>query len=324
MGQSVTARAYTNIALIKYWGKRDSALILPYNSSLSMTLDHFYTDTTVRFSTDLTADQITFNGAPADDKTSTQMSQFLDLIRKQAHLPLFAAVTTINHVPNAAGLASSASGYAALAAAGSRAAGLELNDRDLSRLARRGSGSATRSIYGGFVEWQRGHHDWDSYAVPVQETVDWDIQMIAIVLNDRQKAIASRDGMAKTVTTSPYYSAWVETAQAAIPEMKAAIVKKDINLVGQLAEQSAMQMHATTLSAVPPFTYFEPETLQAIKIVQTLRQQGVSCYYTMDAGPNVKVICTSRETPQILAALAPYFSPEQLLVAKPGPGVSYR
>ncbi len=106
--------------------------------------------------------------------------------------------------------------------------------------------------------------------------------------------------------------------------MVSAIVKKDINLVGQLAEQSAMQMHATTLSAVPPFTYFEPETLQAIKVVQTLRQQGVSCYYTMDAGPNVKVICTSQETPQILAALAPYFSPEQLLVAKPGPGVSYR
>ncbi|MHB9289990.1 diphosphomevalonate decarboxylase [Latilactobacillus curvatus] len=324
MGQSITARAHTNIALIKYWGKQNPELIIPYNSSLSMTLDHFYTDTTVRFSTDLTADQISFNGAIADTKTSTQMSQFLDLIRKQAHLPLFAAVETINHVPNAAGLASSASGYAALAAAGSRAAGLELNDRDLSRLARRGSGSATRSIYGGFVEWQRGTNDLDSYAVPVQETVDWDIQMIAIVLNDRQKAIASRAGMANTVATSPYYPAWVETAQAAIPAMKAAIVKKDINLVGQLAEQSAMQMHATTLSAVPPFTYFEPETLQAIKVVQTLRQQGVSCYYTMDAGPNVKVICTSQETPQILAALAPYFNPEQLLVAKPGPGVSYR
>ncbi|KRM22243.1 diphosphomevalonate decarboxylase [Latilactobacillus graminis] len=324
MGQSVTARAHTNIALVKYWGKQNPTLIIPYNSSLSMTLDHFYTDTTVHFSTDLTADQIMFNHQPADAKTAKQMSQFLDLIRQRAHLPLFAAVETMNHVPNAAGLASSASGYAALAAAGARAAGLTLNKRDLSRLARRGSGSATRSIYGGFVEWQRGTNDIDSYAIPVQEFVDWDIQMIAIVLNDRPKSITSRTGMANTVATSPYFSAWVKTAQAMIPEMKAAIVKKDINLVGRLAEQSAMQMHATTLSAVPPFTYFEPETLQAIKVVQTLRQQGVSCYYTMDAGPNVKVICTSRETPQILAALAPYFSPEQLLVAQSGPGVSYR
>jgi len=323
MGQSATARAHTNIALIKYWGKKDANLIIPQNSSLSLTLDHFYTDTTVTFSETLTRDQIIFNGQEADEQTQTKMSQFLDLIRQQAGRSTFASVETTNHAPNAAGLASSASGYAALAAAGSRAAGLDLNRRDLSRLARRGSGSATRSIYGGFVEWQRGTNDQDSYAIPVQEEIDWDIQMIAIVLNDRQKRGASRAGMASVVATSPYYPSWVETAQADLPKMKDAIIKKDINLVGQLAEKSAMQMHATTLSAVPPFTYFEPETLQAIEVVERLRQQGVSCYYTMDAGPNVKVICTSRETPQILAALAPYFTAEQLLVAKPGPGVTY-
>lgn len=322
MGQSATARAHTNIALIKYWGKKDANLIIPQNSSLSLTLDHFYTDTTVTFSETLTRDQIIFNGQEADEQTQTKMSQFLDLIRQQAGRSTFASVETTNHVPNAAGLASSASGYAALAAAGSRAAGLDLNRRDLSRLARRGSGSATRSIYGGFVEWQRGRNDQDSYAIPVQEEIDWDIQMIAIVLNDRKKRVASRAGMASVVATSPYYPSWVETAQADLPKMKDAIIKKDINLVGQLAEKSAMQMHATTLSAVPPFTYFEPETLQAIEVVERLRQQGVSCYYTMDAGPNVKVICTSRETQQILAALAPYFTAEQLLVAKPGPGVT--
>lgn len=276
MGQSATARAHTNIALIKYWGKKDANLIIPQNSSLSLTLDHFYTDTTVTFSETLTRDQIIFNGQEADEQTQTKMSQFLDLIRQQAGRSAFASVETTNHVPNAAGLASSASGYAALAAAGSRAAGLDLNRRDLSRLARRGSGSATRSIYGGFVEWQRGTNDQDSYAIPVQEEIDWDIQMIAIVLNDRQKRVASRAGMASVVATSPYYPSWVETAQADLPKMKDAIVKKDINLVGQLAEKSAMQMHATTLSAVPPFTYFEPETLQAIEVVERLRQQGVS------------------------------------------------
>lgn len=324
MGQSATARAHTNIALIKYWGKKDPALIIPYNSSLSMTLDHFYTDTTVTFSTDLSADQILFNEQPADVTTHHKMSRFIDLVRQRAHFNYKARIETTNHVPNAAGLASSASGYAALAAAASKAAGLTLDRQALSRLARRGSGSATRSIYGGFVEWQRGTNDNDSYALPFQESVDWDIQMIAIVLNDRQKAVASRAGMANVVATSPYYPTWVKTAEADMPKMRAAIIKKDINLVGQLAERSAMQMHATTLSATPPFTYFEPETLQAISIVQQLREQGISCYYTMDAGPNVKVICTSQETPQILTALTRYFAPEQLLVAKPGPGISFR
>ncbi|ANK62908.1 diphosphomevalonate decarboxylase [Loigolactobacillus backii] len=320
---AVTARAHTNIALIKYWGKLDQKLIIPQNSSLSLTLDQFYTDTTVQFSPKLQQDQIQLDEQQLTGPAAERISHFLNLIRQQAHCQQFAYVDSTNHVPTAAGLASSASGFAALAAAASRAAGLRLERPALSRLARRGSGSATRSIYGGFVEWQQGHDDQTSLAIPFSEEVDFDIQMIAIVLNNQQKRVSSRSGMAEVVATSPYYPAWVKAANADLIGMKQAILKKDINLIGQIAESNAMKMHATTLSANPPFTYFEPKSLTAMQVIQNLRQDGYSCYYTMDAGPNIKVICSAKETPAILERLGHFFDQQQLLVAKPGPGVQY-
>lgn len=323
MNKSITARAHTNIALIKYWGKTDPKLIIPQNSSLSLTLEPFYTDTTVQFLPTLDQDQISIDGQLLTDAAGLRVREFLDLVRQRAGIQTFARVASTNHVPTAAGLASSASGFAALAAAASKAAGLELSLPELSRLARRGSGSATRSIYGGFVEWQKGHNDADSLALPFQENIDFDIQMIAILLDPRPKKVASRAGMAQVVATSPYYAAWPPTAEKDLLAMKAAILKKDLNLIGQLAETNAMKMHATTLSANPPFTYFEPETLQAIEIIQNLRNNGISCYYTMDAGPNVKVICSAKETPAILAQLRQHFPADHLLVAKPGPGIAY-
>ncbi|MFD0897225.1 diphosphomevalonate decarboxylase [Loigolactobacillus binensis] len=323
MNKAVTARAHTNIALIKYWGKANAELIIPQNSSLSLTLEPFYTDTTVEFAPELTQDQIKIDGQLQTTMAGQRVRTFLDLVRQRVGRDDFAYVNSTNHVPTAAGLASSASGFAALAAAASKAAGLMLDRPALSRLARRGSGSATRSIYGGFVEWQKGHNDADSQAVPFQEHIDFDIQMIAILLDPRPKKIASRAGMAQVVATSPYYPAWPASAEKDLQAMKTAILKKDLNLIGQLAEANAMKMHATTLSATPPFTYFEPETLQAIEIVQGLRNNGVSCYYTMDAGPNVKVICSAQATPTILAALRQHFAADHLLVAQPGPGISY-
>lgn len=185
----VTARAHTNIALVKYWGKADEELIIPQNNSLSLTLDHFYTDTTVQFDPTLTADQFTLNGQAQE---TTKITKFLDIIRQMAASQLFARVESTNHVPTMAGLASSASAYAALALAGSKALGLDLSSKDLSRLARRGSGSACRSIYGGFVEWQKGDSDQTSYAVPLVENLDWDLKMIAIVVNDKQKDCFTR------------------------------------------------------------------------------------------------------------------------------------
>ena len=312
-----TARAHTNIALVKYWGKKDQELIIPMNSSLSLTLDHFYTDTSVEFKEELTADSFSLNGVSKD---AQQITNFLNLVRKLAGITTYAQVDSTNHVPTKAGLASSASAYAALALAASSAAGLTLSKKDLSRLARRGSGSACRSIYGGFVEWKMGTGDLDSYAVPFQEEVDWDIRMLAIVLNDAEKKISSRRGMQTVVATSPYYPAWVKTCHQDIGELKAAIEAKDFEKLGTIAEENAMKMHALNLSASPHFNYFQPETLVAMQLIEELRATGIPCYYTMDAGPNVKVLCLEKDVAQIKAKLAEAFSQEQLLLAAPGPG----
>lgn len=320
MLNSASARAHTNIALAKYWGKRDEELIIPMNSSLSLTLDHFYTDTQVTFDDSLTADFFELDNRilPA-----TKLTPFLDLVRQKAGIKTFAAVKSFNHVPNQAGLASSASAYAALAAAASKAAGLELTRPELSRLARRGSGSASRSIYGGFVEWQEGHDDLTSVAVPIEEETDWKIGMLAIILNAGVKKIASRAGMQHVVKTSPYYPAWVKESQADIDALKQAIANRDFTRLGEISESNALRMHALNLAARPPFSYFEASTIRAITMIEELRAQGVSCYYTMDAGPNVKVLCQEEDLPTIKAYLAPAFGTENLLFARPGQGVRF-
>ncbi|MHC9532615.1 diphosphomevalonate decarboxylase [Dellaglioa sp. L3N] len=319
MKNKVSARAHTNIALIKYWGKENQDLIIPYNSSLSLTLDHFYTDTTVTFDDTLSEDHFYLNNQQKSDK---KVSAFLDIVRHKAKKNMFAKVESINHVPTSAGLASSASAYAALATAASAAIGLDLTKRELSRLARRGSGSASRSIFGGLVEWKKGHNDENSFAVPIEETIDWDIQMIAIMINSHEKEIGSRSGMQHSVDTSPFYHEWVKSSERDLIAMKQAISEKNLDQVGQIAENNAMKMHATTLSANPSFTYFNPDSIRAMDAVRELRQAGITCYFTMDAGPNVKIICSKAETPYILNKLSPLFGADKLLVAKPGPGVT--
>lgn len=316
---SVTARAHTNIALVKYWGKKNQELIIPMNNSLSLTLDHFYTDTTVTFDKELEHDTFYLNNKLKDDP---KIKSFMNLVRSLANIKTFATIDSVNHVPTQAGLASSASAYAALAKAASCAAGLNLNKTDLSRLARRGSGSACRSIYGGFVEWQQGTNDTNSYAVPFLENVDWDISVLAIVLNSKEKKITSRLGMQSVVASSPYYQAWVETCQQNISDLKKAILARNFDEMGRISEENAMKMHALNLSASPHFNYFEPESLIAMRLVEELRQTGISCYYTLDAGPNVKVLCLRKDVTAIKKKLSTVFSPEQLLLSSPGPGVT--
>lgn len=322
MTTTVTAKAHTNIALVKYWGKKDAQLMLPQNGSISLTLDKFYTQTSVTFDNQLEQDQITFNGQALTASKAQRISRFLDLVRQRSGQSAAAKVVTENHVPTSAGLASSASGFAALAAAASRAAGMKLDNTALSRLARRGSGSATRSIFGGFVEWHAGHDDASSYAECLQEPVDWDVQMIAVVLKKTQKPISSTAGMARVVATSPYYPAWVQTANQDLVAMRRAIQAKDLVTLGEIAETNAMRMHALNLSAKPAFNYFTAETLTAIQAVNDLRANGITCYYTLDAGPNVKIICAGHDTAKITRELSRYFDSEQLIVAKPGPGIT--
>ena len=294
---TTNARAHTNIALVKYWGKRDAALILPQTDSLSLTLDEFYTTTTVNFNQALNEDQFYLDG---------------ELV-----------IASVNNVPMAAGLASSASAFAALAGAAAKDAGLDLSLKDLSRLARRGSGSATRSVYGGLVEWHRGVDDATSFAEPVQEVPDFDIAMLAILVDTSQKKVSSRGGMQLVVETSPYYPAWREVVKRDMVAIKEAIANRDLPTIGHIAQENALRMHALNLAADPGFTYFDGQTILAMQTIDRLREEGLNCYYTMDAGPNVKVIFDPKDQDDLLNALTPLFGAERLVVAKPGPGIEF-
>ncbi len=316
------ARAYTNIALIKYWGKENQELIIPMNNSLSLTLDAFYTETQVIFSEDLTEDCFYLDGHLQDSKATVKVSRFLDLVRSQGNTSLYAVVKSQNFVPTAAGLASSASGLAALAGAASAALKLDLAPEDLSRLARRGSGSACRSTYGGFAEWQKGNSDQTSYAVNVpSNNFENDLSMIFVVVNDAKKDISSRDGMQRTVETSAFYDGWLQTVPQDLAKAKKAIAEKDFNALGKVTEASALKMHGTTLAADPPFTYWSAESMQVMDLVRQLRNNGLPCYFTMDAGPNVKILVERKNEDALLHALTGQLDHQQLVVAHAGPAI---
>jgi len=321
-----TAKAHTNIALIKYWGKRNEKLILPTNSSLSLTLDGFYTTTTVDFHEELSQDRFVLDNEPVEGEAYRRVTRFLDLIRKLAGKEkLFANVHSVNDVPTAAGFASSASGFAALAAAGSKAIGLDLNDQELSKLTRQGSGSACRSIYGGFAEWEMGSKEdgSDSFAIPVAPADHWDIRVAAVVLSSTMKKVSSRAGMKRTVETSPFYSGWIDSIPYDLSEIKQAINTKDFEKTGSIAEANCLKMHATTLAANPPFTYWHDTTLRVMNKVQEMREDGIPAYFTIDAGPNVKVLYLPEHEKSVETKLRSISGVSNVILSKPGQGIRY-
>jgi len=319
--KSALAQAHSNIALIKYWGKRQESLKLPQNGSISLTLDALWTRTRVSFDENLETDQLWLNGERASALQTLKVHKFLNLIRQTYGLSLAAQIQTENNFPTGAGLASSASGFAALALAATSAAGLHLSQEELSRLARQGSGSACRSIYGGFVEWQRGESELgqDSFAVPLDEKPDWPLLMAVLVLNDSPKALSSGDGMAQTVATSPLYPAWLASIESDLAQMRAAIQAKDFTALGSLMEHNALKMHATALAARPSVIYWQPVTLALIARVEKIRASGLECYLTIDAGPNLKVLMQEKDWPQFQAQLRDLPEIKQVIPARPGP-----
>ncbi|MBO1099834.1 diphosphomevalonate decarboxylase [Enterococcus hirae] len=317
------ARAYTNIALIKYWGKKNESLILPMNNSLSLTLDAFYTETEVNFSEAYTEDQFYLDNQLQDEKATKKISTFLDIVREKAGTTKKAKVISQNFVPTAAGLASSASGLAALAGACNEALKLGLDDQALSRLARRGSGSACRSIFGGFVEWEKGHDDQSSYAHPISSDGFEDhLAMVFLLLNEQKKDVSSRDGMRRTVETSSFYQGWLDSVEADLYQLKQAIKTKNFQLLGETMEQNGLKMHGTTLAARPPFTYWSPDSLKAMQAVRDLRNQRIPCYFTMDAGSNVKVLVQKDQLDKVKTAFSDLFSSKQVISAFAGPGMT--
>lgn len=307
------AKAHTNIALIKYWGKKDKALKIPHNSSISLTLDAFYTETEVIYDDSLTQDVFYLDGQLTDDKVAKRVRWFMDQLRERYTLPGYAYIYSENHVPKEAGLASSASAFAALASAAT--AHLDLDTKTLSRLARLGSGSASRSIYPDFVKWEQGNNDLDSFASPLDVDPWPDFRMVVCMVNDGLKPYPSSEAMDQTVEESVYYDAWVAQSHRDAVAMEAALKQHDIWRVGQLAQENALRMHAS-LMAINKW-YFEPETIEIMNIIRDL-QKEIPVFFTMDAGPNVKIVTLAQYIPQLLDALPKHI---KTIECKAGEGV---
>ena len=318
---AVTARSNVNVALVKYWGKRDPSLNLPATGSISVTLDGLSVEAQVGFGARgvLPSDEVTIDGEPARGAERDRLVQFLNLVRVEAGRNDRARVATRSHVPPRAGLASSAAAFAALALAGSRAAGLWLEPPALSALARRGSGSAARSIYGGFVEWHRGVRPdgTDSIAEPLLAPADWDVRIVVAITHSGPKAVSSREGMARA-TTSPLYPAWVTGAESDLAQARAAIRARDLEALGQLAEHSAFKMHAVGLAARPPLLYWRGPTLECVHRVWALRAEGTPAFATIDAGPQVKVLCQPADAPRVADAMRTVPGVERVVTCGPG------
>jgi diphosphomevalonate decarboxylase len=299
--EKATAFAPANIALVKYWGKRESLLNLPVTDSLSIDLGNLGTETTIEHST-TGQDSVILNGnkLAQDDNFAVKVINFVDLFRdalNQAatNRPALTIITN-NNIPTGAGVASSASGFAALTKALDQFFGLGLSGRELSLLANLGSGSASRSIFKGFVYRHAGTDPdgMDSYSEPLPCT--WpELKIGLITVSAKAKWVSSREGMERTVATSPLYKQWPQQVKDDMEKVLTAIKVKDFELLGSTAEANALAMHECMRAATPPLNYFEPETEAIIKKVQALRKGGLPLYLTIDAGPNVKLLYLDKD-----------------------------
>lgn len=314
---TATAVANANIAFIKYWGNRDARLRLPVNGSISMNLDGLFTRTRVLFRSELERDVLNLNKFPVYGKGLERVSKILDLIREKAALSLNAEVVSENNFPTGAGIASSAAAFAALALAGSRAAGLELPEAELSRLARRGSGSAARSIPAGFVEWEAGHNDADSYAVSIAPPEYWPLVDLVVIVQTGHKATGSTEGHA-LAGESLFQAARVQDAPRRLSLCRQAILNRDFERLAEIVELDSNLMHAVMMTSTPVLFYWEPASLKLMKLIPQWRREGLPVCYTLDAGPNVHVICEAPASVEIRLRLVGVKGVRAILRATPG------
>lgn len=282
--RSVTVKSYANIAIIKYWGKADAKRMIPSTSSISLTLDNMFTTTTASFlPADAKADQFYINGVLQDEQEHAKISAIIDQYRGESEQ--FVKVETSNNMPTAAGLSSSSSGLSALVKACDQLFETGYTRAELAQKAKFASGSSSRSFFGPLAAW-----DKDSGEI-YQVKTDLKLAMIMLVLNDSKKPISSREGMKVASTTSTVFEEWISQSEQDYKDMLDYLVANDFAKVGQLTESNALAMHRTNEFATPSFNYLTEESYKAMDLVKELRQQGHQCYFTMDAGPNVKVLC---------------------------------
>lgn len=322
----VKAVSHPNLALIKYWGKRDEKLFLPYNSSLSVSLDAFFTKIELSFSSK-NEDEIFLKETKKIKsilgKKKEKVVRFLDIVRKNFQKNVYFKIISFSNFPQGAGIASSASFFSALSVAINKILNLNLSQKELSILSRQGSGSSCRSICGGFVLWHKGERKdgKDSFA----ETLfpkDWwkDFRVITLIFSLKEKKIPSREGMRICVRTSPFFRLWPKSAEKDLKEMIEGLRKKDIEIVGKIAERNALKMHALCLSSNPPIFYFSSKTLKMIEFIKKMREKNIKVYFTLDAGESLHLLSEKKFLKKILNEISKKRFVKKIFVSKPGEG----
>lgn len=299
---AATARANSNIAFIKYWGNRDETLRLPTNPSISMNLDGLFTQTTVRWDSSLASDVLTLNHKETTGEALNRVSKHMDALRSHLKLSTFAEITSQNNFPTGAGIASSASAFAALTVAAVAASGQRLSERTLTTLARLGSGSASRSVPDGFVEWYTGNTHEDSYAETFAPADYWSLLDVIAIISNEHKAVGSKAGHT-SANTSELQSARVEGASERLEVCKQAVLERDFATFAEVVERDSNLMHAVMMTSRPPLFYWKPASLMVMDLVTRLRLEGVNVCYTLDAGPNVHCLCLEQDAGTVQDAI---------------------
>ena len=304
----VKVKSYANIAIVKYWGKKDAKKMIPATSSISLTLNDMFTETEMEFISDEDikisvekemkngdykdkfsnmTDLFYLNGELQDSVHTEKISKVVDLFRENRSQKV--KISTTNNMPTAAGLSSSSSGLSAVIKACNELFGKNYTQSELAQISKFGSGSSSRSFFGPIAAW-----DKDTGEIYEVRT-DLKLAMIVLVLNENKKEISSRNGMELCAKTSTYFDEWVKQSEIDFVNMKKYLAENDFEKVGILTEENALRMHKTTETANPPFSYFNEKTYEAMDFVKNLRNNGEKCYFTMDAGPNVKVLCLEED-----------------------------
>lgn len=314
-----TAKAPANIAFIKYWGKSDNELRLPLNDSFSMNMSGAYTITTAEFSSAWKEDTVRLLDGEFSVSEVSRVIKGLDRIRARAGSTKKATVVTKNTFPKGAGSAASASGFAALTLAGFTALGVSLSEKELTTFSRQGSGSACRSIPDGFVVWEKGIDNDSSYAYSLYPPGYWDIRDILVIVDKRMKKVSTTEGM-ETIRTSPY----LDTRLASVPGRMAAIQRafqrKDFTGFGEITEEDCLDMHKVMQSQVPPLMYWNDTTRVIMDAVRRWRRDGLPVYFTIDAGPNVHVLCEGQHEAETLEKLRTFPGIVDFILNRPAEG----
>jgi len=320
IAHSFKAQAQPNIALIKYWGKQNIPGNVPAVGSLSITLEALRTETVVRFDTEMSADAFVLNGA-SNPIGLPRLSRCLDLLRHEAGTHCRAYVESENNFPTAAGLASSASGFAALVIAAGKALGLQATRSRYAQWAREGSGSAARSIYGGFVEMYLSKNEkTDVITEPILNPEEWPLEVVVAITSTDVKSVSSSAGMEHTRLTSPYYSHWVKAQDEDLHDAREAVLARDFERLSIISEQSCLKMHGLALASRPGLIYWSAATVACLHAIREMRAHGHPVFFTVDAGPQVKAICERQAAAEVARTLESINGVQKTIISRLGHG----